>query len=195
MLTPTGRSELHKRLKERWVHRKTAAHELLTKYGSNLPHCAILKVGSLEISMFVEDLIRNTGERFLKEMTASPAADGIVTISIPEACMPAARLAFDLMEFNVQHDVGIEGLLDLMETLHYCNALDIWDAITATLGQVNTNAFVGIIQGWIRRMQAKPLSEMCFPDGQAQGYVISSVTKSLLSPDQPEQVRIIPGHP
>ena len=125
MLTPEGRIELYKRLKERWIQRKTAAHDLLAKYGSNLPHGAVLQVGSLKFSMFVEDLIQHTGERFLKEMVASPAYDGMVTISIPESKMPAARLAFSLMDFNVQHNIGIKELLDLMETLNCCNALDM----------------------------------------------------------------------
>ena len=186
---------LHELLKKRWIQRKRAAQELLTKYGGNLPHGVVLQVGSLKISMSVEDIIRHTGQRFVEEMIASPASNGIVTISIPESTMPAARLAFNLMEFKVQPCVGENELLDLMVTLHCCNAFDIWDAILASLGQVYKHQFVSIIQNWTRRMQAKPLSAICFPDGQVQGTIISSVAQSILSAFQLVQVRIIPSHP
>ena len=188
-------SKIYEHLRARWSRRKAAAHELLDKYGGNLPHCVVLKVGIVKISMFVEDIIQHTGERFLKEMMAGPASDGIVTISIPEADMPAASLAFNLMGFK-QHDVRLKDLLDLMATLHYCNALDMLDAITASFdqSQVFMSDIVEIIQSWIRRMQAKPLSEISFPD-QVQGIVISSLTKKFLHHDIPEKVCIIPGHP
>ena len=157
MLTPAHRAELYKRLQARWLQRKDAAHELLAKYGCNLPRCVVLQVGSLKIPMFVADLIRHTGERFLKEIMASPASDGMVTISISESDMPAARRAFDLMEFNVQQYLRVEELGDLKRTLNYCNALDIWDAITASSyqSQVCINDFFSIIQSWIRRMKTK----------------------------------------
>ena len=195
MLTPARRTALLRQLQARWLLRKDAARELLTKYGGNLPRCVVLQVGSVKISMFVEDLIQHTGERFLKEMMASPASNGIVTISVPEACMPAASLAYSLMDFDVQHGVGAKDLLDLMQTLQYCNAPGIFDAITASFGySILIHEFVAIIQSWTTRMQAKPLSEIYFSDGQVQDSVISSVTKKLLNRDQPEQVCVILGH-
>ena len=199
MLPVSCRTELYERLKARWIQRKAAALELLAKYGGNLPHCAVLQVGSLKISMFVADLIRHTGDRFLEEMMASPASDGIVTISIPEADMPAASLVFSLMDFEVEQmdKIGLQELLDLMDTLLYCNAVDIWDAITACLLRQLVNAldFFALVEGWTRRMQSKPVSEIHFPDGQVQGYVISSVTKESLEGYGPLAVCIIPAHP
>ena len=196
MLTAARRTELHKHLEARWLQRKDAAHELLTKYGGNLPHCAVLQVGSLNTSMSVADLIRHTGERFLKEMMASPASNGIVTISITESNMPAARLAFGLMDFNVQQHVGEEELCDLKKTLHYCDALHIWGALTASFSQpeVCIHEFFAVIQSWIRRMKTKSLSEIHFPDGQAQGYVISRMYVNN-SHNEEFRVCIIPVHP
>ena len=201
MLPVSCRTELYERLKARWIQRKAAALELLAKYGGNLPHCAVLQVGSLKISMFVADLIRHTGDRFLEEMMASPASDGIVTISIPEADMPAASLVFSLMDFEVEQmdKIGVQELLVVMETLLYCNAVDIWNAITACFFEQHVIptalTFCTSIQIWTRRMQAKPVSKIYFPDCDVQDYVISSVTKKFLNPDLLKQVCIIPGHP
>ena len=133
-----------------------AALKTMRAHHAQLPYEVSLQAGVWMTTVFTAELLRDTGDRFVKSLLETSPVEGVSAVKLQADDVPAMNAAFELLiDLKLPDYVETSEYLDIVQTLVHCHA---WDAIEALNVSLDIDSYyqLGLLVGCIKTMRPSP---------------------------------------